>query len=197
VLFAFFVWAYRLTLFLGIALLVYGFFIKLVGKQRTATAPHDGTLRWRDPDLRAGDWVAAREPLATVVNPDQWQVEAYLSEADLKRIAVGQQARFDPDGRFGSALDLQVSAIAHDASHQLPAPGLAAAAGGSVATREVDGRHVPEHAVYRVTYTVDGRPQALAGQVWRGHVVTEAQPESVLQRLARAALAVWWREAGW
>jgi putative peptide zinc metalloprotease protein len=166
-------------------------------QERTATAPHDGTLRWHDPDLRAGDWVAAREPLATVVNPADWQVEAYLGEADLKRIAVGQRARFYPDGRFGDPLDLQVSAIAHDASHQLPAPGLAVAAGGSVATREVDGRPVPEHAVYRVAYTVAGRPGALAGQVWRGHVVTEAQPESVLQRLGRAALAVWWREAGW
>ena len=274
VLFAFFVWAYRLTLFLGIALLVYGFFIKRVGiflfaveiiwfvlmpiaaevktwgrlwpvirlrprsglslvllaaglaalacplpdrlgasgllhtgTAQVVYAPAAGriarlavadgaTVRAGTPLLVLGS-EQEREPLATVVNPDQWQVEAYLSEADLKRIAVGQQARFDPDGRFGSALDLQVSAIAHDASHQLPAPGLAAAAGGSVATREVDGRHVPEHAVYRVTYTVDGRPQALAGQVWRGHVVTEAQPESVLQRLARAALAVWWREAGW
>lgn len=166
-------------------------------QERTATAPHDGTLRWHDPDLRAGDWVAAREPLATVVNPGNWQVEAYLSETDLKRIAVGHHARFYPDGRFGAALDLQVSAIAHDASHQLPAPALALAAGGSVAARDVDGRPVPEHAVYRVTYAVEGRPAMLAGQVWRGHVVTEAQPESALQRLSRAALAVWWREAGW
>lgn len=169
-------------------------------QERTTTAPHDGTLRWHDPDLRAGDWVAAREPLATVISPGDWQVEAYLNEADLKRIAVGQRARFYPDGkfsRFGRPVELQVSAIAHDASHQLPAPGLAVAAGGSVATREVDGRHIPEQAVYRVAYTVQGRPDALAGQVWRGHVVTDAQPESVLQRLGRAALAVWWREAGW
>ena len=51
--------------------------------------------------------------------------------------------------------------------------------------------------MYRVVYTVDARPAALAGQVWRGRVVTEARAESVLQGLARAALAVWWREAGW
>ena len=62
---------------------------------------------------------------------------------------------------------------------------LAVAEGGSVATREVDGQPVPEHAVYRVVYTVDARPAALAGQVWRGRVVTEARAESVLQGLAR------------
>jgi putative peptide zinc metalloprotease protein len=141
--------------------------------------------------------VAAREPLATVIAPGAWQVEAFLTEADLQRIAVGQRARFYPDGRFGAPLDLTVREIAHDASHQLPAPGLAAAAGGSVATRELDGRHVPEQAVYRVSYEVDGRPEALAGQVWRGHVVTDARAESTLARFGRAALAVWWREAGW
>lgn len=166
-------------------------------QERTAVAPFDGQLRWRDPDLRAGDWVAAREPLATVVGTGPWQVEAYLSEADLRRIAVGHRARFYPDGRFGAPLDLTVSAIAADATHLLPEPGLAAAAGGSVATREVDGRHLPEQAVYRVSYRVEAPQDALAGRVWRGRVVTQAQPESVLDRLGRAALAVWWREAGW
>ena len=170
-------------------------------QERTATAPFDGQLRWRDPDLRAGDWVAAREPLATVIAQGDWQVEAYIDEAELRRIAVGHRARFYPDGRFGEPLDLTVTAIAHDATHQLPDAGFSAGLGGSVPTRELDGRHLPEHAVYRVSYRVEGPIQggheALAGQVWRGHVVTQALPESAAARFARAALAVWWREAGW
>ena len=173
--------------------------------ERAPTAPADGQLRWRDPDLRAGDWVAAREPIATLLSPRTWQVEAYLSEAEIARIAPGSQARFYPDGRFGAPLSLTVASISHDASHVLPHSELASAMGGTVAVREVEGRLVPEQAVYRVNLLA--APQAatqaatqaaaLAGQTWRGRVVVEAAPQSLAERVAQAALALWWREAGW
>ncbi len=167
-------------------------------KERSPTSPVDGQLRWRDPDLRAGDWVAAREPLATVLSTqDGWQVEAYLSESELARVAPGSRARFYPDGRFGAPLDLTVAAISHDASHVLPHRDLASALGGTVAVREVDGRLLPEQAVYRISLRADTQPAALAGQTWRGKVVVDSAPESMADRVMRAALALWWREAGW
>jgi len=161
------------------------------------SAPLDGVLRWRDPDLRAGDWVAAREPIATLLLPRTWQVEAYLSEIEIARIEEGSRARFYPDGRFGKPLSLKVSSIAHDASHVLPNSELATMMGGSVAVREVEGRLVPEQAVYRVSFLADSQQTELQGQTWRGRVVVEAAPQSVLERIASAALALWWREAGW
>jgi putative peptide zinc metalloprotease protein len=161
------------------------------------TAPADGLLRWRDPDLRAGDWVAAREPVATLLSPRTWQVEAYLSESEIARIAPGSKARFYPDGRFGDPLSLTVASISHDATHLLPHSELAGVMGGTVAVREVEGRLIPEQAVYRVNLLATMQPAALAGQTWRGRVMVEAEPESLAERVGKAALALWWREAGW
>ena len=100
---------------------------------------------------------------------------------------------------------MTVASISHDASHVLPHSELASAMGGTVAVREVEGRLVPEQAVYRVSLLA--APQAatqaatqaaaLAGQTWRGRVVVEAAPQSLAERVAQAALALWWREAGW
>jgi len=161
------------------------------------SAPADGLLRWRDPDLRAGDWVAAREPVATLLSPRTWQVEAYLSESEIARIAPGSKARFYPDGRFGDPLSLTVASISHDATHILLHSELAGVMGGTVAVREVEGRLIPEQAVYRVNLLATMQPQALAGQTWRGRVMVEAEPESLAERVGKAALALWWREAGW
>lgn len=166
-------------------------------QERQPLAPFSGTVRWHSPDLRVGDWVAAHEPLMTVIAPGAWQVEAYLREDELHRITVGSEARFHPDGRFGDPILLVVSTIARDAAHTLPQSELSSSHGGSVETREIEGRHVPERAVYRVTFTAQTQPPELAGQQWRGRVRVDAAAESVLARFQRAALAVWWREAGW
>ena len=65
------------------------------------------------------------------------------------------------------------------------------------AVRELEGRLVPEQAVYRVSLLANAQPAALAGQTWRGRVMVEAAPQSLAERVAQAALALWWREAGW
>jgi len=63
--------------------------------------------------------------------------------------------------------------------------------------RELEGRLVPEQAVYRVSLLASAQPAALAGQTWRGRVMVEAAPQSLAERVVQAALALWWREAGW
>ena len=161
------------------------------------TAPGEGLMRWRDPDLRAGDWVAAREPIAVLLTPRAWQVETYISESEIARISMGSKAHFYLDGRFGEPVSLTVTSISHDASHVLPQSTLATMMGGTVVVREVDGRLLPEHAIYRVSLQATTQPHALEGQTWRGRVVVEAAPKSLLERFVEVALALWWREAGW
>ena len=95
------------------------------------------------------------------------------------------------------APSLSNPSISHDATHILPHSELAGVMGGTVAVREVEGRLIPEQAVYRVTLLATKQPIALAGQSWRGRVMVEAEPESLAERVAKAALALWWREAGW
>jgi len=159
-------------------------------------APFDGVIRDVAPDMRPGQWVAAREQLAVLVGDGPMIVETYLDEESVKRVAPGQTALFRTDGLAGPALSLRVARIDADATRVLPSGMLAAPAGGHVLIRESRGERVPELAVYRVVLEVESPGEALAGQSWRGRVVLHAEPESIAGRYLRQAASVLARELG-
>jgi putative peptide zinc metalloprotease protein len=159
-------------------------------------APFDGVLRNVAPDLQAGQWVAARERLQTLVQADAWLVETYLDEDAVRRIRVGDTGQFLADGGAGPNLRLQVQQIEQDATRVLEHGVLAAQAGGSVLTRELQRRLVPERAVYRVVLRAEAPPAAAAAQGWRGQVVLHGSWEVPALAWLRAAVVVLWRELG-
>ena len=160
------------------------------------TAPFAGRLRDLAPDLKTGDWVAARERLAVLVKPGRWQVETYLDEEAMRRVKTGDGARFYADGLEGPYLPLVVVAVDSDATRVLHNGMLAAQHGGSVLTRDRQGTWIPEQAVYRVVLETEGEPDGLAGHSWRGKVVIRGDWEAPAVSFLRAALTVLWREAG-
>jgi putative peptide zinc metalloprotease protein len=160
------------------------------------TAPFDGVLRDLDPDLKPGVWVGHRDRLGVLVNTQRLQVETYLDEDAVRRIQVGDQARFFVDGLEGPVLELAVNAIDQDASRVLFNGQLAAQVGGSIMTREKRGQLVPERSVYRVTLSVESEPGALAQQSWRGHVVIHGRWEAPGVTFLRSAMVLIWREMG-
>ena len=161
-------------------------------------APFAGVLRDRRADLGVGEWVGRNEPLAVLIDPNAWQVETYLSEREVARIAVGGGARFYPETRGLPTLALDVLSVEADATRQLAEPLLASLHGGEVMVRERKGQRVPEHAVYRVVLTVrDPAVAATVGRVQRGQVVIYGQPKTLLGDVFRSALAVLIRESGW
>jgi putative peptide zinc metalloprotease protein len=160
------------------------------------TAPFDGVLRDLDSDLQPGVWVGNRERLGVMVNTQRLQVETYLDEDAVRRIQLGDQARFFVDGLEGPVLQLVVSAIDQDASRVLLNGQLAAQVGGSILTREKRGQLVPERAIYRVTLHVESDPGALAQQSWRGHVVIHGRWEAPGLAFVRSAMVLIWRELG-
>ncbi len=157
-------------------------------------APFAGQLRDLDPDLQAGQWLAAKEPIALLVGAGSL-VETYLDEEQIKRIAIGDRGTFLSDGGEGPLLQLRVSNLDADASRVLGNGMLAAQAGGHVLTRPRGEQLVPEQAVYRVTLTVESPLDSLAGQSWRGRVVLHGRWEAPAARYLRNALAVLVREA--
>lgn len=160
-------------------------------------APFNGVVQNIEPGLKAGVWVSNHERLATLVDPGDWRVETYLDEDDVRRIKVGDGARFYADGDSELNLPLQVAAIEQDSTRQLVSGVLSSAAGGSVLTREKHGKLIPERAVYRVSLHSDQRPPASAQQQsWRGHVVINGAWQSPLQGFVRSALVLVWRETG-
>lgn len=159
-------------------------------------APFAGVLRDLEPELKSGVWVSNRERLAVLIKPDRWQVETYLDEDAVRRIAVGDSARFFTDGLEGPVLALSVSAIDQDATRILLNGQLATQFGGSIMTRERLGQLVPERAVYRVTLNSSDDIGILARQSWRGQVVIHGQWEAPGVTFLRSALVLVWRELG-
>ena len=165
--------------------------------QFAPVAPYDGRLLLADPDLAVGQWVARKEPLATLVQQgSRWRVETWLDEDDVSRVHLGQRARFFTDGATSDVLTLRVTAIDQDAARVLPRRELASFLGGHVLTREKNGQLVPERAVYRVALDVEEMPTDLQSLSWRGHLVVHADWQSPVSRYVRQLIAVLVREAG-
>jgi Membrane-fusion protein len=159
-------------------------------------APFDGVLRDLDPDMRPGDWLTAREPLARVVSDKGQTVVAYLDGEDVARVAPGHRARFYADGLEGPFVALEVAGVEADAARTLPEGELSAPQGGTVLVREKRGQLYPEHGVYRVTFKLTGDAGALAKQAWRGRVVIAGDWAAPGWPYLRAAVGAFWREAG-
>jgi putative peptide zinc metalloprotease protein len=161
-------------------------------------ASFDGVLRDLDPDLKPGVWLAGQEVLARLVSEQGSLVTAYLDEEEVARVALGDTARFYTDSMSGPALRLVVTSIDQDAARTLPEPELSSLHGGAILVREKGGALYPERAIYRVTLAArdadDAR--ALARHSWRGKVVIAGAWSVPAWRYLRAALSVFWREAG-
>jgi putative peptide zinc metalloprotease protein len=159
-------------------------------------APIAGRIVDLSDDLRPGAWVAANERLLTIMQPDRALIEAYVSEADLARIAIGTPAVFHPEQGWGEPIDAHVVRIERANTRILAEPYLASRFGGGIAVREIkSGEWVPESAVYRVTLEPDGAPAAPA-RVLRGNAALSGTPESLAARAWRRVVAVAVRESG-
>jgi putative peptide zinc metalloprotease protein len=165
-------------------------------EQYAPHAPFDGEVRDVDPDLKIGNWVGRGERLAILVQPGKWRVETYLDEDALRRIRIGDRARFYADGLEGPTLALAVETMDRDATRVLTTGLLAAPFGGSVVTREKNGQLLPERAVYRVTLVALDPPGSLGRHSWRGAVVIRGAWEAPGVGMLRSILATLWREAG-
>lgn len=159
-------------------------------------APFDGVLRDLDPELRGGAWLSRHEVLGRLVNEDALQVVTYLNEDEVALVATGDTARFYADGLEGPFLPMVISRIDTDASQTLADPELSTLYGGSLQVREKKGLLYPERAVYRVTLESRTVPKSMLSQAWRGKVVISGSWSVPAWHLARTALGVFWREAG-
>ena len=163
------------------------------------SASGNGVLRDVDPDIRAGEWFARNELLGRVVAPEKYEVLAYVEEADIKRINVGDSAFFVQSSGVGSTLNLTVRSIDQDASRLLSEPALSTLAGGNIQVRTMQGALHPERPIYRVVLDVaQSLPEG--GEIlqhrWRGKVSIRGSWEAPAAQFVKTAASVFWREAG-
>jgi putative peptide zinc metalloprotease protein len=159
-------------------------------------APFTGTLRDLNTDLAPGAWVGKNEKVAVLVGDQGAEASTYLDEETVRRVKVGDPATFYTDGGAGPALRLTVTGIDRDATRTLPSGLWAAQQGGQVPAREKQGVWYPDHAVYRVSFSVDQPADTLAGHAWRGKVVVAGAWEAPGTRFVRSLATLFWREAG-
>ena len=162
------------------------------------SAPHAGRLAERDPDISIGDWVAEGEWLATLVTPESWVIEAYLSESDLGRVGTGARARFFTRRRRGAPRSIRTSsAVSETGSSRLAAaPELTSPHGGTLPAYETQDGLVPDEAVYRVLARPDTIPAMNQPQALRGTLRLKGERVSLAVRVWRAIMAILIRESG-
>ncbi len=157
----------------------------------TVRAPFAGIVVDVPRSLAVGADIKRLEPLGVLIDPAGPVVEAYVSENDLDRVALGAGAVFLRGD--GSRLGLRVTDIALVSTRALEAAELGSPNGGAIpARRDARGVLVPEHAVYRVQFAVQAGQAVTSREV--GHVVIGAPAESLVRATYRRAVALLQRE---
>lgn len=181
----------------------------------TIVAPFDGVIADMPAARPGAEWVSEGEWLATVTQPDDIDVLAYVTEEDVHRLQAGTTARFIAETRATGALALTLADVSATASRRLSAaPELASVNGGAIAAvrptaeqmrnaQDPDAQSwIPEQAVYlvRLRPSHDADTQAaihgMGRQVLRGTVMLQGERESVLHREWTRVAAVFLRESG-
>jgi putative peptide zinc metalloprotease protein len=152
--------------------------------------------------LEPGSWLAAKTRLMSVVDPAGMTVEAYVDEADLDRIALGDAATFIAEADARIEFPLRLVEIARASTKVLPEPALASTMGGPIGVRaekqndQKQNELVPDRTIYRVRLAIAEGSGAPVTRVLRGTVILRGEAISLVRRMWRAALAIAIRESG-
>lgn len=165
-------------------------------KRLELRAAFDGLLKDVDPHLARGSWVNGQTPMAHLIDPGSWVVEALVEQRQVGRLVVGAQARFF--ARSSPLTELTGTVVAIDSARigQLPHPMLAAAHGGPIATLSGGSNQglVPRDGLYRVKIKLTERPQQLTVTLGRAQI--DGTRRSLLGDAVTSMIAVLVRESG-
>jgi putative peptide zinc metalloprotease protein len=96
-------------------------------------APISGVVSGLSPEFHVGRWIGGAEILAHVLTPGDFDVQAYVSERDIERVATGALGRFVPDDPARPSRRVKLVEQSSNASELLDQPLLASINGGSIA----------------------------------------------------------------
>ncbi len=159
----------------------------------TMLAPFAGQWRDLNPEWQSGQWMGTTEAVGVLFDPERWQVDAYVRQDEVHRLAVGSPVRFYPEGET-TPLKGAVIAIGSTRVSQLEHPILAARFGGPLATAREGTLLVPTPALFHVLVQMDAPPATLREA--RGHLQIEGARRSLLGEGMRQLAAVVLRESG-
>ncbi len=168
----------------------------ILRNQLTMRAPFSGRIVDVLPHLRAGDWLAAGQQIATLVDNTHSRVDAYIGERDLARLRLNAHAQFVAQDIHRAPVAVSLSAIATSSVSDLSAhPELSSPYGGALAARVDRRTHRPkaQQALYLATLTT--AQSHFPTSVQRGVVVIEGRGQSIISRIGTAVDALLVRES--
>ncbi|WP_456021015.1 HlyD family efflux transporter periplasmic adaptor subunit [Pseudomonas protegens] len=150
---------------------------------------------WLDvnPDWKPGQWVGRQESLGMLIDPRSWQVDAYVAQDQVHRMATGDRVRFYPDGQT-TPLSGRVVQVGSTRASQLSHRMLSSRFGGPVPTTNAEHSLIPSSALFQVLIQLDEPLPSL--RETRGHLKIDGERRSLLADGATHVLAVLMRESG-
>jgi putative peptide zinc metalloprotease protein len=161
-------------------------------------APISGVVSDLSPDYHPGRWLGGAEVLARILTPGDYDVQAYVSERDIERIAVGGLGRFIADDPAQPSRRVKLVERSLNASELLDQPQLASSNGGTIAV-DVDAKTdalKPRQPLYRVRL-VAAKGSASEGNIrpMTGQVDIGAESRSLIGWLVADMLGLFRKEA--
>lgn len=155
-------------------------------------APWDGNYYELLPDVQQGDWVSKGTNIGVLIKKTAWIVEGYFPEEDLPRLQLGNAGVFFPETPGRSRYHVTIASIEPSPIKVVEDSLYSSDTGGTIVTRAVNNKLVPDRPYYRVVFRVV--EQGLDEPIMRGRVVVFAKPESPLSLVLRHVGAVLRRE---
>ena len=165
------------------------------------SAPFNGVLLDRDPQLAPGVWLNSSQAIAVLINPDKWIAEVLVEQRDLERIAIGSEGRFHVRGQANAPINGKVVAIDSTRAQVLPHAMLATDHGGRIPATKLPSSSgnaalSPRESLYRVRLQLDATQAQPIQSVTAGVVIIEGQARSLLGQWSKTAAALFVRESG-
>ncbi|CAD5105840.1 site-2 protease family protein [Zestomonas carbonaria] len=156
-------------------------------------APFAG--RWLDvnPEWQAGQWIGSQVLLGVLVDPQGWQIDAYVEQGQVHRLREGSPVSFYPEGGL-QRLSGNVVAIGSTRVAQLEHAMLASRFGGPLGVTAQEKTLTPSPPLFHVRVRLDEPPPTL--RETRGRLQIEGERRSLLGEGLTRLAAVVIRESG-
>ncbi len=143
-------------------------------------APTNGVVTDLKPDIHIGRWLGGAEVIAYVLTPGDYDIQAYVSEDDIERVASGASGRFIPHDPVQASWAAKLVERSSTALQELDQPILASTNGGPIPVDKGEKVLKPRNAVYRVRLiAAKGGDSGANIQITPGTVQIAAQGRSV------------------
>lgn len=132
-------------------------------------APFGGIVADLENDIHPGRWLGGAETIARVVTPESYDVQAFVAEDDIGRVADGALARFIPDDPLMASRPARLVERSASAIQWMDQPILASTQGGPIAVDQDPSKALkPHEALYRIRLIAArgaGPMQPVAGKI--------------------------------